>query len=481
MAFGATFYTFSKKKNSTKRPTGGTTINVDIKEPSTVLTPRLLISRSTSPIDYNYCYIPRFNRYYYITDWTLDHNMWIASLSVDVLASYKTDIINSGQYVLRCSTSNDSNIVDHMYPITDEISFGKYDFPTRPFLNSSSDLRYIIAISNANSNAAVGGCSYYNLTYGEFVTLMSKLLGSSSYLGDFSLDGLSDSLVKALVNPLSYIGECYILPYNLSASYSQAALLNCGWWPVDPDNSYGIFKNSALLNRHEIWRQNNISLPKHPQTLSEGAYINCLPYTHYTVYAGPFGEFQLDSTLMENCQRVDFVMYGDFKGNIELEIHGWQTSGGVLTEFIIDKKDTNCSIPISLTQVNNKPESGLSMGIAAGSAGINAISGNVPGLCSDIAAGIDSAQNYFLPKIDGKPSMGSLNEALKNWHIFAEFHHITDTEVNILGKPLCRDVVLNTLPGTPYILCSHAKLDISAYGPEHDEIIGYLNSGMYLE
>lgn len=480
MAITATFYTFSKKKNSTAIPSGGSSYNILIKDPSSILNPRIDLD-SSNPVSYNYCYIPAFNRYYFINDWTSDHGHWIADCSVDVLASWKASIIASYQYVLRCSTQNDSNIVDRMYPITDEVSFGKYDFPTRPFLNRAADLRYIIGISNANSSNAVGGLSYYNLSYGEFVTLMHKLLGSSSYLGDFSFDGLSDSLVKALVNPLSYIGESYILPYDLESEYSMASLLDCGWWPVDVDYSYTVFKNSALLNRHKIWHTDNVAIPKHPQTLSEGVYINCAPYTRLTLYAGPFGNITLDPTTLQNCQRVDFVIYGDFKGNIELEIHGWQTVNNALTEFIIDKRSASCAIPLSLTQINSKPESAISMGTSAASAAANAAMANPAGLCADLATGLDSAQSYFIPKIDGNASVGSLDEALKPWSILAEFSHITDSEVGIFGKPLCTDIQLSQLPGTPYVLCSNSHLDIPCYASEHDAIINYMNTGFYIE
>ena len=111
------FYTFAKKINSTKQPTGnGTQLDCNIKAPSSIINPVLEIT--TSPISFNYCYIPAFSRYYYINDITFDRGLWVISCSVDVLASYKTTIGNSSCYVTRSSQNFDGDIMDNLYPIT---------------------------------------------------------------------------------------------------------------------------------------------------------------------------------------------------------------------------------------------------------------------------------------------------------------------------------------------------------------------------
>ena len=94
MAITATFYTFSKRKNSTGRPSGGSSNNIYIKDPSSVLNPQIMLETS-NPTAYNYCYIPTFDRYYFISDWISDHGMWQANCVVDVLASWKNSINSS--------------------------------------------------------------------------------------------------------------------------------------------------------------------------------------------------------------------------------------------------------------------------------------------------------------------------------------------------------------------------------------------------
>ena len=47
----------------------------------------------SDPTGYNYCYIDKFNRYYYITEVVQYRtNMWVLHLQVDVLKTYSSEI-----------------------------------------------------------------------------------------------------------------------------------------------------------------------------------------------------------------------------------------------------------------------------------------------------------------------------------------------------------------------------------------------------
>lgn len=61
---------------------------------SSVINPSFLIEIS-NPSQYNYCYIPDFNRYYFITDITsVRTGLWRIDCAVDVLMSFQTQILN---------------------------------------------------------------------------------------------------------------------------------------------------------------------------------------------------------------------------------------------------------------------------------------------------------------------------------------------------------------------------------------------------
>lgn len=61
---------------------------------SSVINPSFLIEL-TNPSQYNYCFIPEFNRYYFISNITsVRTNIWRIDCSVDVLMSFQAQILN---------------------------------------------------------------------------------------------------------------------------------------------------------------------------------------------------------------------------------------------------------------------------------------------------------------------------------------------------------------------------------------------------
>ena len=63
--------------------------------------------------DCNYCYIPKFNRYYYIQNVVSEYtNLFTIELKVDVLMSYKTDILNQVGLVNRNEYNFDDDLID---------------------------------------------------------------------------------------------------------------------------------------------------------------------------------------------------------------------------------------------------------------------------------------------------------------------------------------------------------------------------------
>ena len=59
-----TLYRFSKPNNSTKQPSGGTSISCVLKENTSILNPVFILKNND--FDYNYC--KWNNRYYFIND-----------------------------------------------------------------------------------------------------------------------------------------------------------------------------------------------------------------------------------------------------------------------------------------------------------------------------------------------------------------------------------------------------------------------------
>ena len=83
----------SEKNRINKSLTSVTTLLGNLKEPSSITNPVILIQYS-DPTAFNYCYIDAFDRYYFVDDITMvTANTMRISLTVDVLESFKSQIL----------------------------------------------------------------------------------------------------------------------------------------------------------------------------------------------------------------------------------------------------------------------------------------------------------------------------------------------------------------------------------------------------
>lgn len=100
--------------------------NVFLKDDVTISTPIIIFEMFSSWNSYNYCYIPLFNRYYFIIGYNiLDGNRIEVNLRCDVLMSFKTDILKSVGEIKRSTTNNNSALSD---TVTPPWVGGKYTF-----------------------------------------------------------------------------------------------------------------------------------------------------------------------------------------------------------------------------------------------------------------------------------------------------------------------------------------------------------------
>lgn len=84
----------SDKKQIGKTLTDNLVITGSLRDESSITEPNILIELE-NPSIYNYVYIPQFKRYYFIEDIiSVRSNIWLLKLSVDVLESFKNDILD---------------------------------------------------------------------------------------------------------------------------------------------------------------------------------------------------------------------------------------------------------------------------------------------------------------------------------------------------------------------------------------------------
>ena len=78
----------------------------------------LQLDSFTDVINFNYIYIQELRRYYYVTDSTIREDGFVQlQCKVDVLKSFKTDILASTQYVERQQNKCTYQLPDNLYNI----------------------------------------------------------------------------------------------------------------------------------------------------------------------------------------------------------------------------------------------------------------------------------------------------------------------------------------------------------------------------
>jgi len=90
----ATFYkTLDNKNVINKTLTSPLNVELKLRDNQDVIAPVLKMSVNVTP--YNYCYIPFFNRFYFVEKIEKQGKLFIVGLYCDVLESYKNDILAS--------------------------------------------------------------------------------------------------------------------------------------------------------------------------------------------------------------------------------------------------------------------------------------------------------------------------------------------------------------------------------------------------
>lgn len=109
-----TFYNTKIKKNEINKNLGsGTVITCSLKNGSSIEDPVLLMEHSATMFAYNYCYIPDFGRYYFISGRELVEHTEYITCHVDVIKSFANDIKASKGTATRSNFYN-KNIPDTM-------------------------------------------------------------------------------------------------------------------------------------------------------------------------------------------------------------------------------------------------------------------------------------------------------------------------------------------------------------------------------
>lgn len=475
MSVTVSFYVHAKKINSTKRPSGAAayTANCELKSPCSLTSPTILLKISTSPVGMNYAYIEDFGRYYHVSDWTWLNGLWSASLQVDALATYKTAIGNSSQYVLRSSSDYDGNVVDSLYPTTAPAVVTNKQTTGTIFLGGLTGY-YVVGVLNKDTNTA-GAVSYYVLTRAQFQTLCGALLDSTDWL-QISDTELSSGLVKALVNPFQYITNVTYIPLDISDIGTAVSAIPFGWW------SFAVTCRRLSATTSTVNKSYTIAVPKHPN-VSRGAYLNFSPYSEYTLHLGAFGDLRLSPELLNGVATIYIVITIDLtSGNAYARVFNENVVSPNESTRIIATSKCPIGVQMPVGQITQdllaaatSATSGIVSGVAAG------LLGDVRGAIGSVIGGISSSVHSATPQavMSGSPGNLAVFANAEKFTLTGKFLTPVEDGNSHFGKPLCKNKTVNTLSG--YVLCSDSDIAIAGTAEEQRSIKDFMDGGFFYE
>lgn len=357
------YYAFSKRLNSTAQPVENTytiTTTCELKAPTSIFMPTMVLDNTTIPApykvtDYTYARVTDFQRYYYITNWTWTNGHWLIHMECDVLASFKSGIGSSTQYVLRSASQCDVDVIDTKYPTKSNIQYSvsSSSSPWQRNLDSTSVSSgfYVIGVVN-NDTGSIGATSYYACCGAALRALMSQLYASPSWM-NITDTSISTDLQKIMMNPIQYIISCMFIPSSLSTSgLTSTTVIPVGWWTFTVSTNYTFYKLKSTSMKTDFVL--DLTIPVHSQATGNYKWLRNSPYSVYQMQFFPFGVFQLDSaklygyTGIRNTVTIDLIT-----GIGTLLISRYITSGGSTTYYneTIYSSTSQVGIPISLAQM----------------------------------------------------------------------------------------------------------------------------------
>lgn len=468
MGFRVNLFAFSKRSNSTLRPSGnGFITTCEAHDPVNIMAPLMKFNLS-SVIDYNYMYVQDWDRYYWIDSWTYDKGIWLATCSIDPLASWRNSIGDMTEYVLRSSYDFDGDIVDTTYPLQAETEVVQNYLPDWS-VSSGATGCHVVGIVGAN-----GLVEYYKIdNLPEFGAYMFGTNPNSTLWDEIIADdpgvqaGGYPSFMKAQFNPLQYVVSCIWYPFSIPTSGSKVHVY-FGYF----DSGYQAYK----INRSSYGLfSSRIPLHNHPQ-YTRGRYLNYAPYTRLRLSALPWGEVDLDTTKFSNkpTNHIYLVaMLDPVTGSTKLYV----MNGDSETILVLVGQ---IGVTEQLSQVLKDNLATVTGGLSAIAGVAQAATGNILGGIATAVSGIGNAVSAQYPDVSTTGTNGA-RIAVCPTNIWVTITHqlIVEEDRPNHGRPLCERRKLSSLPG--YLVISDPDVSIPATKDEIEAIRQFMVSGFFYE
>lgn len=439
-----TLFSFSKRRNSTARPSGGSNVGVNLKKPTSKFSPTFLIG-AINPTGYTY--LKWDDRYYYIDDviYTRDHYYELVC-TIDYLATYKANILAASAYVAFSSSNYNTNLIDtRLSSLTTATTSTSSAVLFDDYVTSGGT--YIVSYLTDKPTVGASGVVWLDQDGCNKLALTLSSDGFNNYLTGLQkqMQGAYDSLIS-----------CSVVPFNWYASTTAATEIHLGSYT----SSFG-----KIPTEGETYN----ALVNIPWQYSD--FRNSSLYTSLLVYLPCYGLVELNPN--------DFV--GSSQIHVKCTIDGI-TGNGVY--FIGNVFKGNCSFatsyPIGTAHRNAIQQLDNSIALAG-----SVLSGNVMGVAASAISGV---------LIDNKRVYGQVGSANGGVLLRASIipdpsrvvcitiTHKTNVEPSTftaaLGRPCNQVLPLSSLSG--YVQTVNASVS-TPNSAASTAINNLLNGGVYIE
>lgn len=469
MAIQVVFYKFGKKINSTKRPdaqTDSVTYSCNMLDDCSIINPKISIAgadNTFNPSKYNYAFIASYDsRYYFVSDWTYSQGLWIASLTEDVLASWRGSIGTSSQYILRAQADSAYNpqMSDSNYPTRSGYSCINTYSQTNPFVTAISDGSVVVGVvgKSPDNKVSVTAANYYAMTPQNFSIFLKTFLSSNDFL---------TQVVTGIINPIDYIVSCKWFPfsYDFFPATEESTKITFGWWDIPTAITYKrVYGDNIVKTVNTTYK-----LPLHSQNDEKGNWLNFSPFTRRSFIWPPIGIIPIDCSLLIP---LSIGIKINVQYNIDLisgsAAYSFYSAGSIINSG-------NCAFGVDLAFAQSTVNVGA-ITENAQSAMLNIAGDNYAGFVGNVINGVAQA----LPTFEKSGSVSSFAAFTSNKpYIRSDFIQLPETNTETFGRPSYKYLKISDIPG--YIQTGNAHLEIAATDNEIDQIISYMNGGFYYE
>lgn len=510
-----TLFNKTKAHNSTEVITGGNQVNGVLKEDCSIINPIVKLrqgSISSNITQYSYAYIAEFGRYYFVTDKIYVGGLWELHMHCDVLATWRSTIGNSRQYVMRsgkCSVMDDpanSPVISKsisVTPITNPFS-DNLSYPSQVGANDLGNGVFIVILAGDPDNSQGTLIeNAYALSSTEFYNFRREL-SSTQYMGLVAaVDDLTDNVAKLLINPFQYVIKCFYIPISKSALFGNNLIsvrIRYGWYQL---TSVGYLINDPL--RIKTLYDGIIPEPSTVSGVPTGQkyMYKTARWCQYSLEWSVIGKISIpnDEIIMGNKISI-YANIDTCSGDVVLTAYVWDdTSGTAILKNTFILGVQNWAVSINLSSYLRDPDSVIDSGLGvvntAQSVMKDLLTLDLAGAITDVTRGIESAttagaqakaatvQNIGAPGTQATicfPNRGivlvwhypSQSESSRLGYITREHARISDVSI-MIGDGVTPALIICKEP----VLAVPSINNINWTSDEYNEILNYMKTGFY--